>query len=168
MKKAIFVGQAMPRHKRDPHDWPSLNKWLFSINISEDQIRDYFFYSALVDYFPGASNGSHLVPSKLEIEKERERLINTIVTFNPEIVVSIGKLSLSYCLGQRVDKLSDFIGNSYKVDPYKALKRETLVIPLPHPSGASTWRHKPENKILLRKALSLLKDSLVQLRCAKI
>jgi len=158
MRRCIFIGQAMPRVKRDPHDWPSLNLWLSSIDISKDQIRENFLYSALVNYFPGALNGTHLVPTKVEIEKERKRLVSTIKNFEPEIVVPIGKLSISYCLGEKVVKLNDYIGKTYNANPYNAMESEILIIPLPHPSGASTWRHKPENKVLLEKALELLKS----------
>jgi len=160
MKRCIFIGQAMPRVKRDPYDWPSLNLWLSSIGISKDQIRENFLYSALVNYFPGALNGSHKVPTKVEIEKERKRLVSTIKNFKPEIVVPIGKLSISYCLEEKVEKLNDYIGKTYNANPYKVLGSETLIIPLPHPSGASTWRHKPENKVLLNKALEFLKTNL--------
>jgi len=150
----------MPRVKRDPHDWPSLNKWLSLIDIDIENIRKYFCYSALVNYFPGSINGSHIVPSKNEIEVEKKRLINTIKTFNPEVVVPIGKLSLSYCLREKIDKLDEYIGRKFFVDPYLAMDKKLTIIPLPHPSGASTWRHKPDNKILLGKALDLLKENL--------
>lgn len=59
MRRVIFIGQAMPRVKRHPHDWPSLNKWLYSIGITDDQIKNNFCYSALVDYFPGSNGKSH-------------------------------------------------------------------------------------------------------------
>lgn len=32
------------------------------------------------------------------------------------------------------------------------------VVPLPHPSGASLWPNKPENKALIRRAMALLSD----------
>ncbi|KKQ75499.1 MAG: uracil-DNA glycosylase [Candidatus Woesebacteria bacterium GW2011_GWB1_38_5b] len=160
MKRAIFIGQAMPRAKKDPHDWPTLNAWLYSLEISDKQIREHFFYSALVDYFPGAKNGTHIVPTKEEIVNERPRLVNNITNFSPEIVVPIGKLSLSYCLNREVNLLEDFIGKSYLVNPYQALNKKLIVIPLPHPSGASTWRHKKENKKLLKLALAKLKQEL--------
>lgn len=158
MKKTIFVGQAMPRFKKDPHDWPSLNAWLFSIGININQIRQDFLYSALVDYFPGAKNGSHLVPTKEEIESERARLIKTIRGFGPQIVVPIGKLSISNCLNQNILPLNQNIGKVFRVDPYQALGYEVQVLPLPHPSGASTWRHNPQNQKLLSNALNLLKS----------
>ena len=160
MKRVIFIGQAMPRFKKDLHDWQSLNSWLYSIKISDDQIKENFFYSALVDYFPGAEKGSHLIPTLAEIKKERSRLRKTIKDFDPQIVVTIGKLSLSHCLQNEINLLNEYIGKIYKIDPYGLFGKEILVIPLPHPSGASTWRHKPENRKLLLKALELLKSNL--------
>lgn len=159
MKKVMFVGQAMPRMKRNPHDWPSLNAWLATIWISREQIEENFLYSALVDYFPGSLNGAHIVPSREDIEKELPRLHKMIKEFNPDIMVPIGKLSISYCLGEKVDNLKDVVGNSYLIDPYLACGKNILTIPLPHPSGASTWRHKVENKALLIKAFNLLQEN---------
>lgn len=160
MKKTIFIGQAMPRKKSHLFDWPSLNKWLYSIGVTEKQIKEHFFYSALVDYFPGALNGSHIVPTKSDIKKERNRLIKTITDFSPQVVVPIGVLSISYCLDEKAQPLVDNVGKVFNVDPYKAVGKILPVVPLPHPSGASTWRHRPENKVLLNKALELLKTQL--------
>jgi len=157
MKKVIFIGQAMPRAKTHAHDWPSLNKWLYSIGLTDEDIKNHFFYSALVDYFPGYVKGSHVVPTKEDIKKERKRLIKTIKDLNPKIVVPIGVLSISHCINEKTQPLVNNIGNIYSLDPYLALGREVRIIPLPHPSGASTWRHKKENKKLLNKALRLLK-----------
>lgn len=160
MKRTIFIGQAMPRVKRDPHDWPSLNEWLYSIDLTDDLIKKNSLYSALVDYFPGAVNGSHVVPSTKDIEVERDRLSKTINDFKPELVVPIGRLSISYCLSEKVQPLVKHIGNRYNTNPYGLYKEDVPIVPLPHPSGASTWRHKAENKLLLKKALSLLKEEL--------
>ncbi len=33
-----------------------------------------------------------------------------------------------------------------------------FVVPLPHPSGASLWPNKPENQVLIRRAMALLGD----------
>lgn len=156
----------MPRLKTDPHNWPSLNKWLYSIGLSDELIRANTFYSALVDYFPGSIDGSHVVPSKDDIENERPRLVKTIVDFGPEIVVPIGSLSIAYCLNARAMNararpLHDLVGKIYYVDPYMALGRKLSVIPLPHPSGSSTWKYKEENKVILDSTLKLLKSVLL-------
>ena len=151
----------MPRGKKDPHDWPSLNSWLYSIDIKREQIRENFFYSALVNYFPGSNGGSHRIPTKEEIEKDRDLLIETIKNFGPEIVVPVGRLSISYCLMQKVLPLKETVGKIFYKDPYLTLGSERIIIPFPHPSGASTWYNKKENKMLLLKSLKLLKSNLV-------
>lgn len=162
MKKVLFVGQAMPRHKSTPHDWPTLNTWLYSIGLSQNQIEENFMYSALVDYFPGSTKGgSHLVPTEEEIKKERKRLEKTIKDFNPDMVVTIGKLSLSYCLDCKIDLLNEFIGKTFEADPYNLFGKKVTIIPLAHPSGASTWKYKPENKKLLDQALKLLRENII-------
>jgi len=160
MKRTIFIGQAMPRKKNDLHDWPSLNSWLYSINLTHEQIVANCYYSALVDYFPGVKGSSHRVPSHEEIVEEQDRLKNTILTFGPEIVVPIGRQSIAYCLGEKVGPLTGYIGRSFEVDPFGLLDKKMPVIPLPHPSGASTWYHKSEHKELLKKALRVLRISL--------
>ena len=158
MKRVMFIGQAMPRSKSHPHDWPSLNKWLYSIGITDLDIKNNFYYSALVDYFPGSKNGSHLVPTPAEILKEKPRLYQNLLDFKPEIIVPIGKLSIAECLCQKLIPLNKTIGQSYFSDPYHLLGRPVTIIPLPHPSGASTWRHHPANKILLNSALNLIRQ----------
>jgi len=160
MKRVIFIGQAMPRTKKDPHDWPSLNSWLYSINITDSQIKENFFYSALVDYFPGSKGGSHRIPSQKEVKGERKRLKNTINNFGPDIVVPIGRLSISYCLQTEKLSLNDCIGKTFVLNPYGFMDRKILIIPLPHPSGASTWHKKPENRKLVIKALKTLRENL--------
>ncbi len=151
----------MPRHKSHLHDWPSLNAWLNRIGCDQDMIKRHFFYSALVDYFPGIKNGSHRIPSKQEISNEKGRLKKTISEFQPEVVVPIGRLSIAYCLGDKISALSDFIGKSYFADPYGLLGHNLTIIPLPHPSGASTWHHQPSNQALLQQALQTLKNCLL-------
>jgi uracil-DNA glycosylase len=160
MKRTIFIGQAMPRVKTNPHDWPSLNKWLYSIGLSDSQISKNFLYSALVDYFPGAKNGSHKVPSTKEVYKEKDRLTKTLIDFNPKIIVPVGRLSISYCLNEKIKPLNVYVGNIYVANPYLVLNKKRVIIPLPHPSGASTWHHNEENQILLTKALDNLKNKL--------
>ena len=150
----------MPKVKRNPHDWPSLNQWLYSIDLTFVIIQKYFLYSALVNYFPGAKNGSHLIPTREEILKERGRLQKTIKEFDPEIVVPIGRLSIAYCLGKAIEPLEKNIGQQYLIDPYNLFGKPILVVPLPHPSGASTWRYRPEGRKLIPVALNLLKTNL--------
>lgn len=161
MKKVLFIGQAMPRLKKDSHDWPTLNKWLFEIGLTLDDIRSNFVYSALVNYFPGSNKGGHLVPTENEILKEQPRLKKLLNNFNPDIIVTVGKLSAVKCLQKDINLLSEIIGKKFILNPYGLMSEEKLIIPLPHPSGASTWRYNTENKKLLNEALYLIKISLL-------
>jgi hypothetical protein len=43
-------------------------------------------------------------------------------------------------------KLVDLIGNRFQLDG-------RIVIPLPHPSGASAWIQKPDHQALIRQAI---------------
>jgi hypothetical protein len=43
----------------------------------------------------------------------------------------------------------------------------SLVIPLPHPSGASSWIHESRNKVLLEKAIELIGEALLAQLVAK-
>jgi uracil-DNA glycosylase len=133
--------------------------------MTDKQIEEYSIYSALVNYFPGYHDkGGHLVPTKEEISMQRERLKKDIQDFKPEILVTIGKLSLSYCLDRKIESLDgNYIGRSFMIDPYGMLDRKVLVIPFPHPSGASTWKYKKGNNELLQKALGLFKTNLLML-----
>ena len=130
------------------------------MGLIDEQIQKHFLYTALVDYFPGSNKGSHIVPTAKEIDDERKRLEQDLVRFNPRLVVPVGKLSISKCLGNSVNKLSDVIGQTYTTDPYRMLDREVVVIPLPHPSGASNWKHQVNNRKLLMRALNILKVEL--------
>ena len=114
----------------------------------------------MVDYFPGYKNKSHRIPDEDEIKKEFERLSKTIKEFNPDLIVPIGRISIAHCLDKKSILLDKYIGNEYKAKAYNILDKDIIVIPLPHPSGASTWRYKEKNKVLLERALNRLKDSL--------
>ncbi|KKN44382.1 hypothetical protein LCGC14_0693780 [marine sediment metagenome] len=154
--RTAFIGQAMPRNKLTPHDWPSLNQWLYSVGITGDDIERHFLYSALVGYFPGAVNGSHIAPSKEDIDDERQRLKESLMAFGPEVVVPVGKLSILSCLNESGGPLSKYIGNWYMANPYGLYGRELPIVPLPHPSGASTWVYIDGHRELLNTALLLL------------
>jgi hypothetical protein len=91
---------------------PSLNEWLYSINLTDMLIKEYFLYSALVDYFHGAKYGTHIVPNKQQIDDEEARLRKAIHDFDPEIVAPIGRLSISYCLSKGVEPLVKDIGKN--------------------------------------------------------
>ena len=64
----------------------------------------------------------------------------------------VGKLAIAQFL--EFEKLAEVIGKRHRaqIDGHSF-----DMIPLPHPSGASTWHRTEPGKTLLRKALSLIK-----------
>jgi uracil-DNA glycosylase len=66
----------------------------------------------------------------------------------PRLILPVGKLAITQLLP--VDKLTDVIGKSWRV---AIAGVEADAIPLPHPSGASTWHQTDPGKRLLRAAL---------------
>ena len=81
----------------------------------------------------------NVVPGWLEAEFE---------LMKPELIIPVGKLAISQFI--EVDKLVDVIGQSFKKE---INGRSVEIIPLPHPSGASTWHQRSPGKDLLEQAL---------------
>ncbi|MEP7104132.1 MAG: uracil-DNA glycosylase family protein [Candidatus Dojkabacteria bacterium] len=159
--KIIFIGQAPPKTIRGrPFGRSALYKWFESVGITLDVVDECFEFGALIDYFPGLKGKSHAIPTIEQINEARPRLKEQLLKFNPQIVVPIGKLSIGECLDIENFNLSDYIGKEFSADPYKIFDRNLVVIPFPHPSGASTWIYQKGNKELLNKALKLINDHL--------
>ena len=73
----------------------------------------------------------------------------------PDLIVTVGGLALRRLLG--IATLTDAIGKSYT-------HGDAIVIPLPHPSGASGWLNDPANRARLGKALTHVRRELARLR----
>jgi uracil-DNA glycosylase len=56
--------------------------------------------------------------------------------------------------------LSELIGTTHTV---QHVGGRSIVIPLPHPSGASSWIHEGDNKTLVDRAITLIADELGRL-----
>ena len=158
MSEILLIGQA-PGDKEGnlgrPFAWTAgktLFKWFESIGITEQAFRKQVYMSAVCRCFPGKNpKGGDRVPSKDEIAICSQWINKEIELLQPKLILPIGKLAISQYL--EVNKLVDVIGkqfsstvNGFDVD----------IIPLPHPSGASTWHRMLPGKELLEKALVLL------------
>ena len=72
----------------------------------------------------------------------------------PQLIVTVGGLALRALLGRT--QLTECIGERFELDG-------ATVIPLPHPSGASSWPNVPANRGLLEKALGLVRSEVARL-----
>jgi uracil-DNA glycosylase len=57
-------------------------------------------------------------------------------------------------------KLDELVGRRHLVSHAGG---ESVAIPLPHPSGASSWVNHPEHRVLLHRALEMLERELAAL-----
>lgn len=160
VSEILLIGQA-PGDKEGnlgrPFAWTAgktLFKWFESIEVLEKDFREQVYMSAVCRCFPGKNpKGGDRVPNKNEIEVCSQWLNKEIELLQPKLLLPIGKLAISQYL--EVSKLVDVIGRQFKRSVNGV---EVDIIPLPHPSGASTWHRMSPGKELLEQALSLLAE----------
>jgi uracil-DNA glycosylase len=154
----LMVGQA-PGDKEPvagkPFAWTAgrnLFKWFGSIGLDEEAFRASVYMSAVCRCFPGKNpKGGDRVPSPEEIDNCAPWLDRELELCRPELIVPVGKLAIARFMADA--PLVETIG---KVHAWKHGRRSIDVIPLPHPSGASTWYHVEPGKTLTRQALALI------------
>ena len=156
----MLIGQA-PGDKepqlQKPFAWTAgktLFKWFDQIGLDEDTFRQQVYIAAVCRCFPGKNpKGGDRVPNPDEIAACRVWLDRELVLNQPELILPVGKLAINQFI--KVDKLVDVIGQQHRLT---INGREIDVIPLPHPSGASTWHRKEPGISLLQQALTLVKQ----------
>jgi uracil-DNA glycosylase len=110
-----------------------LMTWFESAGLSREEV----YLSAVSKCFPGkAKGGGDLVPSRAMIRNCRPHLLREFTLLRPKVVVPVGGLAVKELLG--VARLSEAVGRKFGRDGI-------VYIPLPHPSGASTWLNTKEN-----------------------
>ena len=158
--KIISIGQA-PGDKEGaagkPFAWTAgktLFKWFERIGVDEEAYRSQVYMSAVCRCFPGKNpKGGDRIPSKDEIRRCSKWLQQEFELLMPELVIPIGKLATGELLP--VKKLTDVIGKCFV---QKVNGKIVTVIPLPHPSGASTWHRTEPGIALLDQALTLIAE----------
>ena len=131
-----------------------LFRWLAEAGWSEAEFRQRFYVTSCTKCFPGPNKSGRgdRAPSRVEQRLCGEWLDAEITLVDPEVLVPVGKMAIDRFFG-RGRKLVDLIGNRFQLDG-------RIVIPLPHPSGASAWIQKSEHRVLIQQAL----DQLAQVR----
>ena len=154
----LLVGQAPGDKEGDlgrPFAWTAgktMFKWFETIGVTEQDFRRQVYMSAVCRCFPGKNpKGGDRVPDKTEIENCSRWINAEIKLLQPKLIIPVGKLAISQYL--TVNKLVDVIGNKFEL---KLNGVDVEMIPLPHPSGASTWHRMSPGKELLEQALELL------------
>ena len=126
-----------------------LRRWLARAGISEDDLP---YRTSITKCFPGkapAGVGDRR-PSPPEIALCAPWLEAELALVRPEIILLVGTLAIGRLWGP--GSLGDVVGRSKR----SPLLNDALLIPLPHPSGASRWLNDPANRDRLDRALRLL------------
>jgi len=153
--KIMVVGQAPGANEVKtgrPFDGPAgrrLFSWLGRAGFSEDQFRSSQYITAISKCYPGkkGTRGDR-VPTAAERRLCAPFLAAELELVDPDLIIPVGRIAISRFLG-RV-RLEDLVGTVHE-------RGGKLIIPLPHPSGANLWLNRPENRILLDRAIDRLR-----------
>jgi uracil-DNA glycosylase len=127
-----------------------LFQWLAEAGFDEAEFRATQAMLAVTRCYPGKSPSGRgdRVPTREEQALCRPWLDREIELINPRLIVPIGKLAIGLFFDP-LPALEDVIGTQIERDG-------RVIIPLPHPSGASTWPNRPENAARIQKAIQLI------------
>jgi uracil-DNA glycosylase len=135
----------------------TLFRWLDRAGLDEARARETIYIAAVTRCYPGAhpSGRGHRVPTRTEQSSCADWLDNELRIIRPRVLIPVGRLAIERFLPRR--PLSELIGTRHSV---QHVGGRSTVIPLPHPSGASSWIHEADNESLVDKAISLIADEL--------
>lgn len=155
----MLVGQAPgdkePKLAR-PFAWTA-GKTLFgwfngALGWSEAEARDRLYFAAVCRCFPGKNpRGGDRVPAPDEIANCSYWMTREFALIEPRLVIPVGKLAIAQFLPET--PLAEVVGQSFRVERDG---RAFDLVPLPHPSGASTWHRMEPGKTLLQQSLALI------------
>jgi uracil-DNA glycosylase len=138
----------------------TLFRWLERAGIDEDTARTRIYIAAVTRCYPGLSESGRgdRVPSPDEQQACASWLIDELRIIRPRLIIPVGRLAIARFLPNR--PLEDLIGQTHELEH---AGRRATVIPLPHPSGASSWIHQANHPQLLDAALRMIGDKLREL-----
>lgn len=156
--RVMLIGQAPGDREGEigrPFAWTAgktLFKWFASQGIEEQQFRDSVYIASVCRCFPGKKpKGGDRVPNPEEIAQCSEWMSQEFKILKPRLIILVGKLAISQFLP--LERLTEVIGLRFEREIEGEL---CTLIPLPHPSGASTWHRKEPGISLLNEALNRL------------
>jgi uracil-DNA glycosylase len=131
----------------------TLRRWL---ELDEDEFYATFYCASVTRCYPGKapSGRGDRTPTPREQElcsfwREWElRLIG------PELVVPVGGLAARRLLGLK--SVTECVGSRFEIDG-------AVAIPLPHPSGASSWLNHAANRTRVEEAVGLIGEELARI-----
>ncbi|HEY8655650.1 MAG TPA: uracil-DNA glycosylase [Candidatus Limnocylindria bacterium] len=126
-----------------------LGRWLARAGIDRSALP---YRTSITKCYPGkAPDGpGDRVPSRAEIALCAPWLEAELTVLRPAVILPVGLLAIRRLWGPGA--LASIVGRSRRSPELDG----ALLIPLPHPSGASRWLNQPTNRRLLDRALALV------------
>jgi uracil-DNA glycosylase len=131
----------------------TLRQWL---DLDEDDFYATFYCASVTRCYPGrtGSGRGDRTPTS-----EEQRLCELwrdaeLSLLRPRLVVTVGGLAARHLLGVR--SVSESVGRRYELDG-------AIAVPLPHPSGASSWLNDPANRARVELAVAVIREELERL-----
>jgi uracil-DNA glycosylase len=163
---AMLIGQAPGRVEqtgRRPfagRAGRTLFRWIAQAGVDEDEARDRIYMAAITRCYPGPapSGRGDRVPSLAERRLCSHWLDTELAIIRPRVIIPVGRLAIDRFLGKV--PLESVIGQEHATN---IAGRTSFVVPLPHPSGASSWIHAPGHAELLAGAIAILRIRLGEL-----
>ena len=145
--------------------------WLIRAGFSsETQVRRRVYMTSVTKCFPGkGTGGGDRRPSRAEVDLCRSHLDRQLAMIKPDLLILVGGLAHERFLPGR--PLTELVGRVFDLSGREISNRgavQPLLVPLPHPSGASRWLNAVENRELLDRALRRLRPIARTLLDAKL
>ena len=139
----------------------TLFRWLGQAGLREEVARESIYIAAITRCYPGPSPSGRgdRVPSPREREACAHWLAEELRIIRPALLIPVGRLAIDRFFGPV--PLDQVVGRVLEVGHEGGRSR---AVALPHPSGASSWIHQGDHRVLLDLALARLAEALRELR----
>jgi uracil-DNA glycosylase len=123
--------------------------WLAQAGWEEAAFRTTQYLSAVTKCYPGKGSGGKgdRVPTRAEQALCAPFLERELALVRPRLILPVGGLAVRRFLGERAGRLGDVVGEVFEAEDGRR------IVPLPHPSGASLWLNRSENRERVDQAL---------------
>ncbi len=164
--RIMLIGQApgaVEAVRRLPFQGRSRNVlmgWLIRAGFSsEEQARRQIYMTSITKCFPGkGTGGGDRRPSRAEVDLCSSHLDRQLALIKPELLILVGGLAHERFLpGRSLDTLVGRLFDASGREVSGKTGTRPVLVPLPHPSGASRWLNAVENRALLDRALRRLR-----------
>jgi uracil-DNA glycosylase len=131
----------------------TLRRWLA---MDEDEFYETFYCASVTRCYPGKppSGRGDRTPTPVEQQLCAFWRDWELKLLRPRLIVTVGGLAARSLLG--VKSVTECVGVQYELG-------DAVAIPLPHPSGASSWLNVPANKERVVTAVELIRAELAKL-----